>query len=906
MTKHLSFYSTFLVALIFILLSGCTVTQDIAQPDPLTQNITQPDSLTNDELQLIDNYLEDVNEDNFRDYVGQLFMVGLPTDYDRYSREYDKIKGGKNNKDDVTVIRKLIQDIGIGWVFLNSDNYHWERKWDEDTERKNNVFNNIQQFYNQVQELPYEKDNKAKLPVGFAANFEDSVHSSISNIVMQPVEALSLTASVDPDTVYYTGQMVGQQFHKIGVHLLLGPVLDLANYPKDKPFNRVIRARSFGTSEEIVSNVARHYITAVRSNNVFVIAKHFPGYNLVEDDTKTAALPTSWAEHQDFENSLFPYRDLAPIIDGIMTAHIKIDRLPADQNKEVTFSKAMITGIVRNDKSEFDGKPINGLNMKDQIVITDDLGDEGPMKDYINKNENIDWESIVVRAFNAGHDILLFSVIERKIEDINDNNKKTRNKKIDIATIEFIINKFSDHVIDDFGLERFKESLRRVLILKARIAKTREQAQTVKDFLSGNKQSSWDINLKVTDIGSKASIQTGKKNDNTIDIKQADDIVENSLLKAYIKIGRNASPDKWSLENKDSMSKFCFFLNRTAFGGEKEYTNFKTNIHTRFTNTNIENDFVDLSLSDGTGYETVFARLGDALKNNTYERVYFVLPYDGNSFGWLYDAFTDYPYEMQSKMVVLLHTTPTMIRTFWYQRGRSTNDYQTIEEKVWRFFNDVTIIGCLSAHPLSYTLDYKILVGDKKMSEKARLPIDLLPYSADPIYTVLPSDFQAFSNKPQEFIPSDIAAARQYWEKNQELEQENERLKKENDGLKDTIKKRNSEPRTNPDNYKNDKFYPFSMGKIIYFCLLLLSCIVCIIVYKAVKPIIQQTFFRLGWFVFALLILEIIWAVLLSMVSMDFKIDWIINPHGAFIKGSIILVIVCFFFSLLFLVNCQI
>jgi len=113
--------------------------------------------------------------------------------------------------------------------------------------------------------------------------------------------------------------------------------------------------------------------------------------------------------------------------------------------------------------------------------------------------------------------------------------------------------------------------------------------------------------------------------------------------------------------------------------------------------------------------------------------------------------------------MLLLHTTSTIIRTFWYQRGQSPADYQTIEDKTHRFFNNVTIIGYFSGHPLSHTLDCEILLGREKMSDKAKPPINLLQYSAEPIYKVFPSDLKVFANNPKDFIPDDIATVRQYW-----------------------------------------------------------------------------------------------------------------------------------------------
>jgi len=64
------------------------------------------------------------------------------------------------------------------------------------------------------------------------------------------------------------------------------------------------------------------------------------------------------------------------------------------------------------------------------------------------------------------------------------------------------------------------------------------------------------------------------------------------------------------------------------------------------------------------------------------------------------------------------------------------------------------------------------------MSNKAKPPINLLQYSAEPIYKVFPSDFKVFANNPKDFIPDDIATARQYWERNQELETEYKNAKR--------------------------------------------------------------------------------------------------------------------------------
>lgn len=169
----------------------------------------------------------------------------------------------------------------------------------------------------------------------------------------------------------------------LGINLNLAPVADIYLNPK----NEVMKDRCFGTTADQVSIFVEAAIEVAKKSSMLSCLKHFPGLGTTEID------PHKQTAKADFDRIVWNQREKLPFLAGvnkgvefIMTTHINIPNL---DDQIVTVSKKIIDELIRENLS-FDG-----------LVITDDLCMDGA--------DNIgDYGDRAVKAFNAGHDILLF------------------------------------------------------------------------------------------------------------------------------------------------------------------------------------------------------------------------------------------------------------------------------------------------------------------------------------------------------------------------------------------------------------------------------------------------------------------------------------------------------------------
>lgn len=169
----------------------------------------------------------------------------------------------------------------------------------------------------------------------------------------------------------------------LGINLNLAPVADIYMNPK----NDVMKERCFGTTPEQVARFVEAAIGVAQKSSMLSCLKHFPGLGTVDID------PHKQTATADFDKIIWNQREKIPFwagvkkgVEFIMTTHVK---LPNIDNEIVTVSKKIIDDLLRENLS-FDG-----------LVITDDLCMDGA-------NEIGDYGERAVKAFNAGHDILLF------------------------------------------------------------------------------------------------------------------------------------------------------------------------------------------------------------------------------------------------------------------------------------------------------------------------------------------------------------------------------------------------------------------------------------------------------------------------------------------------------------------
>ena len=153
------------------------------------------------------------------------------------------------------------------------------------------------------------------------------------------------------------GVVLGYELQQIGVDLTYAPVLDF-----DYGHNEVIGERSFGSTPDLVSNLGERLMDGLKSLNMAVVAKHFPGHGWVKGDSHLVSpvdeRPLKTIRQADMQ----PFVRLMDKINWIMPAHIVFKNVADDP---AGYSSFWLQDVLRNE-----------LNFNGPIV-SDDLSMEG-------------------------------------------------------------------------------------------------------------------------------------------------------------------------------------------------------------------------------------------------------------------------------------------------------------------------------------------------------------------------------------------------------------------------------------------------------------------------------------------------------------------------------------------------
>lgn len=198
------------------------------------------------------------------------------------------------------------------------------------------------------------------------------------------ISPMGLTAAGNPRFARYAGKIIGKEMKAVGIDGVFAPVLDV-NIEESNP---VIGTRSFSDSPELVSMLAKEFVSGLHASGVAACGKHYPGHGSTTRDSHLE-IPEALLSPEYFPRyCLSPFSDLARKgIDSLMTAHVRYPQLSSDI---ATFSPYFIQRLLR-ERIGYRG-----------VVFTDCL----EMK-AIKDNFSVD--EIVKRCFAAGCDVLCVS-----------------------------------------------------------------------------------------------------------------------------------------------------------------------------------------------------------------------------------------------------------------------------------------------------------------------------------------------------------------------------------------------------------------------------------------------------------------------------------------------------------------
>jgi beta-glucosidase-like glycosyl hydrolase/CubicO group peptidase (beta-lactamase class C family) len=229
----------------------------------------------------------------------------------------------------------------------------------------------------------FQKLSKVPLFIGIDAEWGlsmrlDSVNRFPWNMTLGAIQEL--------DLIEKTGEQMGIQSKKLGVHFNFGPVLDINTNPR----NPIIGNRSFGEDKENVANKSLALMIGLQNNGVFATGKHFPGHGATETDSHHTLPLINFTQEHIRDVELYPYKKLINKgLASVMVAHLDVPSFESRPGYPSSISKIIVTDLLKQEL-QFKG-----------LIFTDALNMKGASN--FKQPGDIDLE-----AFKAGNDILLF------------------------------------------------------------------------------------------------------------------------------------------------------------------------------------------------------------------------------------------------------------------------------------------------------------------------------------------------------------------------------------------------------------------------------------------------------------------------------------------------------------------
>lgn len=282
--------------------------------------------------------------------IGQLFMV---------------MAFSKNGETHFNQIKQQIEELHLGGIIFSLGGPVQQTLW-------NNEF---------------QETSKIPLLIGMDAEWGvamrlDSVSAFPWNMTLGSIKNNRLVEDV--------GFRIGQQAHRLGVHINFAPDVDINTNPK----NPIIGNRSFGENKFNVAEKGIAFTRGMHRAGVLSSAKHFPGHGDTSKDSHLDLPIINFNEERLLGTELYPFdRLMEEGVSSVMIGHLNVPAL--DSGIPSSLSKKIIDQYL-----------VQRMDYKG-LIITDALNMGGAAE--VSKINSID-----VAAFLAGNDILLIPANVRK------------------------------------------------------------------------------------------------------------------------------------------------------------------------------------------------------------------------------------------------------------------------------------------------------------------------------------------------------------------------------------------------------------------------------------------------------------------------------------------------------------
>lgn len=191
-------------------------------------------------------------------------------------------------------------------------------------------------------------------------------------------------ATGDARNAYIAGDNIGSYLAIYGFDVDLAPVSDV----NTNPDNVVIGDRAFGSSPQLVADMASQFLAGLQHNFVEGCLKHFPGHGDTKADTHYGYAESlkTWDQLKDCE--MVPFRKgIESGAQMVMTAHISLPNVTGE-DIPATVSPLILQDILRGE-----------LGFKG-VIITDSMG-MGAITQQFSPEE------AAITAIEAGCDVVL-------------------------------------------------------------------------------------------------------------------------------------------------------------------------------------------------------------------------------------------------------------------------------------------------------------------------------------------------------------------------------------------------------------------------------------------------------------------------------------------------------------------
>ncbi len=350
--------------------------------------------------------------------LGQIFML----DFRRWKNRGESAQSDHQNFS--PEVKEMIAKYGLGNVILFAEN-----------------FADVEQIVKFNHELKNSVENGIPMLIG--VDQEGGRVVRMNDGCSLPGN-MCIGATADAENAYKNGYIIGKELKAVGINCDFAPVLDVNNNPANPSCN----LRSFSSDHAYAAPFGVRMAQGLQDAGVAATGKHFPGHGDTTVDSHTG-LPIVYKTLDELmEAEFIPFIETSK--SGIymyMTAHMtfplvaKESYVSKQTGKEMvapaTLSKTFLTDILRG-KLGYEG-----------VVITDSMQMQA-ISTHIGLNQSL------IRAINAGADILLMFITLRSVEDEYKLADVFKDMAAAVATGEL-------------SLDRINESAKRVLDLKIKM-----------------------------------------------------------------------------------------------------------------------------------------------------------------------------------------------------------------------------------------------------------------------------------------------------------------------------------------------------------------------------------------------------------------------------------------------------